>query len=272
MNTQEIMELALGMAELDETPADSGIIVPADGVRKVMFGVDIDTADLLLAQQLGVDLVIGHHPVTDSPRAESYRVMQRQIKMMTAEGIPINRARKLLRPRMEMVDRRIHSRNYAKTGQAARLLGMPLMNIHLPLDIVSENMVQAHLDASLSPDSTLSDVIEALTEMHEYAEPAGPRIRCGRPDDYAGRVVVRMAGGVPKGGGEMMKAYFEAGIGTLVMMHIPEETLEAAREHGTGNIIIAGHMRSDSVGINEFIRALEDRGVEVVRMGGIIEG
>lgn len=272
MNTHEIMELALTMAELDETPADSGIIVPTENVRRIMFGVDIDTADLLLAQQLDADLVIGHHPVTDSPRAQSYKVMERQIEMMTAEGIPLNRARKLLRPRMEMVDRRLHSRNYAKTGQAAHLLGMPLMNIHLPLDIVSENMVQAHLDDSLSPDSLLSDVIEALNEIPEFGEPAGPRIRCGRPDDYAGRVVVRMAGGVPKGGGAVMRAYFEAGIGTLVMMHIPEETLQAAREDGLGNIIIAGHMRSDSVGINEFIRALESRGLEVIRMGGIIGG
>ncbi len=271
LNTQQILEMALNMAELEDTPADSGIIVPSDGVKRVMFGVDIDTADLLLAQQLKVDLVIGHHPVTDCPRANSYKVMERQIEMMTQVGIPVNKAWNLLRPRMEMVDRRLHSLNYAKTGQAARLLGMPLMNLHLPLDIISENTVQAHLDNCLKPTSRVSDVMAALNELPEYEEPAGPRVRCGRPDDYAGKVAVRMAGGTTKGGGEVMRAYFEAGVGTLILMHIPEDTLMAAREHGIGSIIIAGHMRSDSVGINAFIRALEGEGLEVIRMGGVID-
>jgi putative NIF3 family GTP cyclohydrolase 1 type 2 len=270
LNTQQLLELALEMAELEETPADSGIIIPAENVKKVMFGVDIDTADLLLAQQLDVDLVIGHHPVTDEPRAEGYKVMKRQIELMTRAGVPINRAQKALRERMEVVDRSSHPRNYTKTGQAARLLGMPLMNLHLPLDIISENTVQAHLDERLEAKAKLTDVMEALAELPEYDEPAGPRIRCGSPEDYAGRVTVRMAQGT-NGGARVMKAYFEAGVGTLVLMHIPEEALEAVKEQGIGNIVIAGHMRSDSVGINKFIGALEERGLEVIRMGGVTE-
>jgi len=79
-----------------------------------------------------------------------------------------------------------------------------------------------------------------------------------------------MAGGT-NGGAKVMQAYFDAGVGTLVLMHIPEDALKAVKEQGIGNVIIAGHMASDSVGINRLIAALETRGLEVIRTGGIVE-
>ena len=270
MNTQDMMDLALELAGIDETPEDSGVVVPCEEIRRVMIGVDIDTADLLLAERLGVDLVIGHHPVTGSPAVNMYRVMERQIELMTGAGVPINKAQKVLRERMGSVERGSHPRNYDRVGSAARLLGMPLMNIHLPLDIVTETVVQAHLDEKLTQESTLQDVVDALKDIPEYdGEPAGPRIRYGSEGDYAGKVFVSMAGGT-NGGSAVMKAYFEAGIGTLVLMHIPEDVLKAVRDQGIGNILVAGHMRSDSVGINRFIAALEERDIDVISMGGII--
>lgn len=270
MNTHQIMHLALEMSGLKEVPADSGIVVPAEDVKKVLFGIDIDTADLLLAKQLGADLVLGHHPITDAPATNLHLVMKRQIELMTRVGVPINKAQKVLQERVQLNDRGAHSKNWGKVGQAARLLNMPLMNIHIPIDIITETAVQAHLDKQLVHTSTVSDVIDALKQMPEFrGEPAGPVIRCGAKDDYAGKVFVSMAGGT-NGGPGVMKAYFEAGIGTLVMMHIPEDSLKAVKEQAIGNVIIAGHMRSDSVGINIFIKALEAEGIEVVRMGGIV--
>jgi len=270
VNTSEIMNVALKMAEINETPADSGIILPTDNVKKVMMGVDIETADLFLARELAVDLIIGHHPATGSPRTDLYRVMERQIELMVKMGVPINKAQKVLGKRQGQVERGGHVSNFDKVAQAARLLKMPFMNIHLPLDIISEGAVQEHLDSALCPRSTVQDVIDALKEMPEYVgEPAGPAIRCGGKQDYAGRVFVSMAGGT-NGGPDVMKAYFEAGVGTLVMMHIPEDALKAVKEQGIGNIVIAGHMRSDSVGINRFAAALEDKGIEVIKMGGIV--
>jgi len=273
LNTQEIMDLALEMAGLEKPPADTGIIVPAEDVKKVMFGIDIDTADLLMAREFGVDLVIGHHPITGSPAVSLHKVvMERHVERMQQVGIPKSKIQKLLKDRVGELDRGAHPRNYAKTGQAAKLLGMPLMNIHNPLDLVTENRVQEHLDSRLDEDSTVADVIAALEELPEYGEgPAGPVIRCGSSDDYAGKVFVSMAAGT-NGGPDVMTAYFDAGVGTLVLMHIPENALKAVKEQGYGNIVIAGHMRSDSIGINMFIAELEKRGIEVIRMGGIIEG
>jgi putative NIF3 family GTP cyclohydrolase 1 type 2 len=270
VNTQEILDLALSMAGLKEAPADTGIHVPSQQVKKAMFGVDIDTADLLLARELGCDAVIAHHPGATTSGANMYKVMERSIELMVREGVPINKAQKALKERQDTVGRAEHSGNWDKVTSAAKLLKMTFMNIHMPIDIVSERTVQKHLDSRLNPKSKLSDVIDALKEMPEFAgEPAGPVIRAGDKDSYAGRVMVSMATGT-NCGPNVMKAYYEAGVGTLVMMHIPEDSLKAIKEQNYGNVIIAGHMRSDSVGLNLFVKELEARGIEVIKMSGIV--
>ena len=58
MNTDEIMQVALTMAGLDEIPDDSAIHEPGDNIKKIMIGVDIGTAELMLAKQLGYDAQI----------------------------------------------------------------------------------------------------------------------------------------------------------------------------------------------------------------------
>jgi len=39
MTTQEIMELAMEMSQLEVEPADSGIYVEGNGIKNVFFGV-----------------------------------------------------------------------------------------------------------------------------------------------------------------------------------------------------------------------------------------
>lgn len=41
LTTKEIMDLALKLAQLEEVPEDSGILVPGEDIEKVMVGVDI---------------------------------------------------------------------------------------------------------------------------------------------------------------------------------------------------------------------------------------
>ena len=97
MNTQEIMNLSLELAGLDEVPEDSGILVEGENIKKVGFGVDIEAAEMLIAKELGLDLVISHHPTGGSPRINLHQVMKNQIQRMTDAGVPINKAQKLFR-------------------------------------------------------------------------------------------------------------------------------------------------------------------------------
>jgi putative NIF3 family GTP cyclohydrolase 1 type 2 len=273
MNTKEIMELALELAGLEEIPEDSGIIVEGEGIKKVAIGVDMELAEMLLAEKLGADLVITHHPSGGSPRINLHKVMDNQINTMTKAGVPINKAQKALQEKKGQVERGLHVSNYDRAVSAAKLLKMPFMAVHTPADILAETAVQNLLDEKLKdqPKATLKDIIDALETKTEYQKTsAKPVIRVGSEKDYAGKVVVTMAGGTG-GGTNVIKSYFEAGVGTLVCMHMPEDVIKAVKEQNIGNIVVAGHMASDSVGINQFTDALEEKGIEIIRMSGLID-
>jgi putative NIF3 family GTP cyclohydrolase 1 type 2 len=272
MNTHEIMNVALELAGLSEIPPDSGILVPGDKIKKAMIGLDIDTPEILLAKQLGVDVVIGHHPAAGNPYVNFSKVMLRQIDCMVSQGVPINKAQRALAKRKESVDIAHHVGNYDRASQAAKLLHMPYMNIHLPADIITNNIVSGYLYDRLGdkPKAMLKDVVAVLQELPEYQwAMTEPVIRIGSPDYYAGKIYVAMAGGT-SGGAAVAKAYFEAGVGTLVMMHMPEPDIKELREYNLGNLIVAGHVASDSIGLNKLIAALEGQGLEIIRINGIV--
>lgn len=271
MNTQKLMDMALELAGLEQVPEDSGIIVEGEGIKKILFGVDIETAEIMLGHQLGVDCCITHHPKAGNPRLNLYQVMNNQIQRMVEAGVPINKAQKALKKQRDKIERGSHPLNYDRVTSAAKLLNMPFLAIHTPCDILAEETVQEHLDSKLNPESTVQDVVDALMELPEYQNTkAQPKIRCGGKDDFAGKVFVTMAGGTG-GGKDVAKAYFEAGIGTLIVMHMPEDVLTAIREQNIGNVIVAGHMASDSVGINKVIEKFESQGIEVLRCSGVVE-
>jgi len=272
MNTKKLLDIALDLAGLSEAPHDTGIQVPGDNIKKVLIGVDMETPELLLGKQLGYDCVVSHHPKADSTVVDFHKVMDVQIDKMVSFGVPINKAQKVLRKKQGSVELGGHVSNYDRHSSSARLLDMPYMNIHLPADIITEGIVQNHLDEKLgdNPKRTIGDVIDALNEMPVYKNAvSGPVARVGGKTDYAGKIAVLMAGGTG-GGSDVFKAYFEAGVGTIVCMHVPEDVKRAVAEQNIGNIIVAGHMASDSIGLNVIIDAWEKEGVEVTKMSGIL--
>jgi len=61
----------------------------------------------------------------------------------------------------------------------------------------------------------------------------------------------------------------QAGIGTIVDMHLAEESKKEA-EAANMNIIVTGHMSSDSLGMNLILDEFEKQGVEIVPCSGLI--
>jgi len=272
MNTREMMDIALELAGLSEIPYDSGIQVPGVDIKKVLIGIDMETPEILLGNQLGYDCVVSHHPKAESAVVNFYKVMDVQIDKMVSFGVPINKAQKMLRKKQNSVELGGHVSNYDRHASSAKLLEMPYLNIHMPADIITEEIVQKYLDKKLNdqPKKTLGDVIDALNEMDIYRDAiSSPVIRVGAQQDFAGKIAVLMAGGT-SGGADVFKAYFEAGVGTIVCMHVPEDVKKAVAEQNIGNIIVAGHMASDSIGLNVIIEAWEKEGLEVTKMSGIL--
>lgn len=275
MNAQEILQVALECAGLSEVPADSGVVHPREEVKRILTGIDITESEMLLAKELGIDTVFLHHPTGGRPRMGSSEVLLDQIPQMVRAGVPINKAQKALcKKRYGECIRRFHALNVTRSADAAGMLGLGMIACHTPADLVAERTVQDFLDQRFGgqPHARLSAVVDALLSIPEYKNClSGPVIRVGNGNSYAGKILVQFSGGTT-GGADVIRAFFTAGVGTLVMMHCPDDVIEAAKEQNIGNILVAGHISSDSIGMNGILRVLEERyGIEVVRCSGLLD-
>ena len=271
MTTKQLMDISLELAGIDKVPEDSGITVEGENIKRVLMGVFMDTAEIMLAKDLGYDCVVSHHPKDTNP--DILNVLDSHIMKLEELGVPRNKAQKYLAERRDEISYSIHVSNSRRSESAAKLLNMPYMSIHSPADMVSEKSVQKALDDKFlgKPDTKVQDVMDALEEIPEYKNSARkPVIRVGSKESYAGKIYVLMSGFTGPGA-DILKEYFEAGVGTLVMMHIPEKDAKKVKEQNIGNVIIAGHMSSDSVGLNILADKWREKGIEVTMMSGIVE-
>jgi len=186
---------------------------------------------------------------------------------MVAAGIPIEEAERAVMRRLEELEVEAHTRNHGHAVDAARLLKMPYMNIHTPLDEVGRKTMSEKINSRIEKKSTVEDVVSALKELTEFKKAVTEiKIRLGKAENLAGKVVVSHGAGT-NGGYEIAKTYFRYGIGTVVYIHISPMELEKLKAEKKGNLIITGHIASDSVGINPLIHELEKRNVSVTRIG-----
>src|SRR5437879_5848895 len=129
------MAMANRLAGCAETPPDSEVYLDGE-VRRVFVGIDVDVGELLLARRLGVDGVIAHHPIGSHARLGLPAVIERHEAQMRVAGIPEPLAHEMMLARQRPVAHGLHTTNYDRVVDAAQLLEMPLMNIHLAADIV----------------------------------------------------------------------------------------------------------------------------------------
>ncbi len=242
---------------------------PEKKVKKIMVGIDIDGEELLLADKLGdIDLVISHHP-RGRALAGLDDVMDLQIDMLNHYGVPINIAEKLLKKRIKEVSRGLSPGNHQRAVDAASLLDIPFMSIHTPCD----NLVAKFVEKKLKKDNPrlLKEVLDSLREIPEYKEAcrmgAGPNIFVGGDENRTGKIVMTEITGGTEGSPEIYKNLAQAGAGTIIGMHISEKHRDEARKAHI-NVVIAGHISSDSIGVNLLLDDLEE--VEIVPCSGLI--
>ena len=267
VNTEEIMELSLKLAGLKEVPEDSAIYVSGGNIGKVLFGIDAGVPELLLAKQLAYDAVIAHHPQGGTAVVNFHQVFKRHIQQMTKAGVPREEAEKAVKKKLQALEVQGHTRNYAHAVDVAKLLKMPYMNIHTPLDEVGRRIMDEQIHSRINENSTVQDGVSALKELYELKNAVTEiKIRLGKAENLAGKVVMSHGAGT-NGGYEIARTYFKHGVGTVVYIHISPLDLEKLKAEGKGNLVVTGHIASDSVGINPLIHELEKRNVSVTSIG-----
>lgn len=256
--------------------ADSRLVHgdPDKEIGALMWGIDIGTSELLLADRLRergrrIDAVVGHHPMGKA-RPKYGEVLHLQEYMFAQVGMPITLAEDILAPRIKEVHRNNAPSNYDQAVDAARLLDIPLMCLHS----VTDNLVDRFLNDLMEERAPkrVEDLISVLMEQPEYRHAAAnnnpPEVYVGDRKRRTGKIALKMTGGTA-GPKEMYEGLADAGVGTIVFMHLPESHLEEARKNHL-NVVVAGHMATDSLGINLLADRLEDRGLEIVPCSGLI--
>ena len=261
---------------LDNPYADTRILVGTgnEEIKTIFCGIDIETPEILLADRLRekghhIDLVLAHHP-EGTAYAALYEVMRVQADMMENMGVPINIGEGIMASRMKEVQRGIMPANHQRAVDAAKLLDLPFMCVHSPADNLVNDYLQTRFDTK--EYNTLHDVIELLLDIPEYKRgkelKAGPQIIVGDKKQRAGKVFVKMTGGT-SGSEKAYEKLAAAGVGTIICMHMPEKHIKLAKESYL-NVIIAGHMASDSLGMNLFLDELEKNVINIIPGSGLI--
>lgn len=263
--------------KLENPYSDSGIQFgdPNKEIKRVLVGIDISSAEVLLAKELEqtgkkIDLIIAHHP-EGKQLTNLHEVMDIQTDVLERAGVPGSVAEKVLEDRLRQVSQSIAPINHYQAIDTAILLDIPMMNIHTPADNSVWKFVDEYIEQK--KPTRVGEIVEVLQEIPEFEEAtkrnAGPVIFAGNEKSRAGKIVVSGMTGGTSGSEKIYEKMSQYGIGTEIGMHIPEKHREEANKNYI-NIVIAGHIASDSLGLNIIMDKLEAKGIEIIPCSGYI--
>lgn len=239
-------------------------------IKKILVGIDIDVSEILIAKELKVDLVISHHPLGQA-LAGLHEVMELQADVLSQYGVPINVAEKLLEPRTSEVFRSLSPKNTQRTIDAARILKVNLMCCHTVCDNLAADFLRKKIENKKF--EKVKELLEEIEKIPEYQKAKeikqGPTLFAGKKENYCGKIALTEITGGTEGNPKIYEWLAKAGIGTIVGMHVSEAHRQEAEKNYL-NVLIAGHMSSDSLGVNLFLDQLEKKGIKIIPCSGLI--
>ncbi|MHA2305030.1 MAG: Nif3-like dinuclear metal center hexameric protein [Candidatus Hodarchaeales archaeon] len=269
MNTDEIVKISLDLVNMSQLPADSEIFVPGDNIKKVLYGIDIGVAELAYAKENNYDCVIAHHP----HGVNMWRVFWKHLDQMKSKGIPEEEAQAILEKKVIGFKYGAHARNYDAIPSFARLIKLPFLNIHCPSDELGRRLITDAIknQEEQMGDLTLKGVKNHLEDTFKEFQKAKTKIEVakGNMDDLLGNWIFSH-GALTNGGYALADCYYKNGVDTVIYIHIAPGELSQILKLDIGQLMIAGHLVSDSIGINPLLDRLEEQGVEITAIGGLI--
>ena len=265
MDTEGIMKIGLELANWKKLPPDSAIHVRGKNIKKVLLTIDVTVAELMLAKSIECDAVIGHHPI-GTAALNFHRVFDRHIDYMVEHKVPRDIAEDAVKKLKARSELRSHASIYNNVVSAANILKMPLINIHQPCDEYMRKVILSKIKSTRIKD--IADIVRSIEELPEYKNSdTRVEVKYGSAKNEAGHWSLVVAAGT-NGGFPIAKAYFDYGISTVIYLHIDyNDLMKIYEEKLKGNLVVLGHLAGDSIGLNALADRLEDKQVDVVRMG-----
>jgi hypothetical protein len=266
VSTNDIMKIGLDLVGWLRMPPDSAIHVKGNSIHRALITVDVSTSELILAKNIGCDVVIAHHPIGVSSM-EFHRVFDRHTQFMIQNGVPDNEARNAVSRLKRRIQIRSHANIYKQIVDTAGILKMPLINIHQPCDEFMRRIILEKINDH-KDHHKISDLLKLIDEIPEFNNAVSrPIVALGSAKSNVGRIALVLAAGT-NGGYPIAKLYYEHGVSTVIYLHIdPTDAAKLNDEKIRGNLVILGHLAGDSIGLNALADKIELEGVETVRMG-----
>jgi hypothetical protein len=266
VSTNDIMKIGLDLVGWLRMPPDSAIHVKGNSIHRALITVDVSTSELILAKNIGCDVVIAHHPIGVSSM-EFHRVFDRHTQFMIQNGVPDNEARNAVSRLKRRIQIRSHATIYKQIVDTAGILKMPLVNIHQPCDEFMRRIILEKIKDH-EHHHKISDLLKLIDEIPEFNNAVSrPIVALGSAKSNVGRIALVLAAGT-NGGYPIAKLYYEHGVSTVIYLHIdPTDAAKLNDEKIRGNLVILGHLAGDSIGLNALADKIELEGVETVRMG-----
>lgn len=151
VSTQEILKIGLDLVKWKRIPSDSSIHVPGRNIKKVLITVDVPAA--------------AHHPIGISALSFSM-VFNRHVDFMVQMGVPKGEAGLAVQELKKKFDLRAHANIYDDVVGSAKMLKMPLVNIHQPCDEYVRIEILNKLNSGRT--SYVSGMIRSIEEIPEF--------------------------------------------------------------------------------------------------------
>ena len=246
-------------------------------IKKILCGIDMQTSELLLADRLNeknasIDLVVTHHP-NGYGFVNFYDVIYMQGDKNALHDVPINVSAALANKRLNEVSRSVFAANHFRDVDTAKLLKLNYMCMHT----VADNFVETFLTDKMKREkpSKLSDIIDILYSIEEYEISAmrhnPPKIFNGANNSKVGKIIVDMTGGASFDAA-MIDALSKANVGTIIAMNMSDKLLDECKKYYI-NVVCAGHISSDSLGLNLLFKAIKEKtkhNFEIIPASGYI--
>jgi putative NIF3 family GTP cyclohydrolase 1 type 2 len=254
-----------------EVYPDSNVIYSlGKEIKKLAAGIDIGCFEIFLAKEMGCDAVLAHHPLSKSLNLMPEAVMQ-QIDNLETLGISRQDIKNTIEESAEKIRRQTIGENFYREEQLAKLLGIELLNLHTAAD----NAIVGRLKELIEKEGcvTLGDFIKAVSKLKEFemAEEKGqkPFIANGEEKGNLEKISFSEFLGGEESSSSIFAKMRKAGVETVIVPHLSEEFFSEAVKAGL-NVIYCGHMATDSLGMNLILDKLEEKGIEILPLGGIL--
>jgi hypothetical protein len=271
VTTERLLGIALELAGWDEAPGTSEVVYPGTRISHVLVGLEVGTAELFMARQLGY-----HAVVALSPRGTAgalARSWERERRRMMLAGVPPDAAERAVASAREHHALDALGENYDRGASVARLLEMPFVTVDAPLNEVAQRTVARTVDEALArkADATLADLRDALRVLSEYAvAQTAIALALGEWASRTGKVAV-LADGNACSEVEIIQTYLAHGVDTVCCASLASSAARHLRESdASGSVLVLGRVATASVGASSYIARLRAEGIEVTACAGIL--